>query len=368
MFRFFLIFGISLLASVLAILATLGNMECMMLATLDNSRIARLLLLGACLVVVIAGLRAFAEPLSAFFLAALIAICVAPLRASLLKRGLALTLILVIVIAIGAALVTFIGVSANQLIRKLPDYEQQIQSLQGNVLGQIERFGLSEAATQAIETFDFRSLIPLAGNILRAIGDSLGNVLLIFLILLYMLMDAPNIPGRLRAVLPSDSRWLEKAATFIFSVQRYMILRTVFGVIIAVLQTIVMLLMGVDFAVQWGVLAVITNYIPNVGFVLGLIPPVVVTLLEHGPLAAIALLVIYSVINTIFENFVAPRFMAEDLGITSLFIFLSLIFWTWVLGASGALLAVPLTLLIQIMLLKGEAGVKPLNALISEKD
>lgn len=343
-----------------------------MLATLDNSRITRLLLVTACLVVVIAGLRAFAEPLSAFFLAALIAICVAPLRAYLLKRGLprglALALVLVIVIAVGAALVTFIGVSANQLIRKLPDYEQQIQGLQANVLGQIERFGLSEEATLAIETFDVRSLIPLATNILSAIGDSLGNVLLIFLFLFYMLMDAPNIPGRLRAVLPADSRWLEKATEFIFSVQRYMILRTVFGVIIAILQTVVMLVMGVDFAVQWGVLAVITNYIPNVGFILGLIPPLAVTLLEHGPVAAVALLVIYSVINTIFENFVAPRFMAEDLGITSLFIFLSLIFWTWVLGASGALLAVPLTLLVQIMLLKGEEGIKPLNALISEKD
>lgn len=343
-----------------------------MIATLDNSRITRLLLVSASLVVVIAGLRAFAEPLSAFFLAVLIAICVAPLRATLLKRGVsrgvALAIVLVVVIGVGAALVTFIGVSANQLIRKLPDYEQQIQGLQANVLGQIERYGLSEQATEAIETFDFRSLIPLAGNILRTIGDSLGNVLLIFLFLLYMLMDAPNIPGRLRAVLPSDSRWLEKATDFIFSVQRYMILRTVFGVIIAGFQTVVMLLMGVDFAVQWGVLAVITNYIPNVGFVLGLIPPLVVTLLEHGPLAAVALLVIYSVINTIFENFVAPRFMAEDLGITSLFIFLSLIFWTWVLGASGALLAVPLTLLVQIMLLKGEDGVKVLNALISEKD
>jgi len=343
-----------------------------MLTILDNSRITRLLLVSAALVVVIAGLRAFAEPLSAFFLAVLIAICVAPLRATLLKRGLprgvALALVLVVVIGVGAALVTFIGVSANQLIRKLPDYEQQIQGLQANVLGQIERYGLSEEATQAIQTFDFRSLIPLAGNILRTIGDSLGNVLLIFLILLYMLMDAPNIPGRLRAVLPSDSLWLEKATEFIFSVQRYMILRTVFGVIIAGFQTVVMLLMGVDFAVQWGVLAVITNYIPNIGFVLGLIPPVVVTLLEHGPLAAVALLVIYSLINTIFENFVAPRFMAEDLGITSLFIFLSLIFWTWVLGPSGALLAVPLTLLVQIMLLKGADGVKVLNALISEKD
>jgi predicted PurR-regulated permease PerM len=193
-----------------------------------------------------------------------------------------------------------------------------------------------------------------------------GNVLLVFLMLFYMLVDAPNIPGRLRAVLPPDSQWLAKADRFIDSVQRYMLLRTVFGVVIAAIQTVAMLLMGVDFAVAWGVLAVITNYIPNVGFVLGLIPPVAVTLLEKGPVMALVLVVVYSVINNVIENFVAPRFMGEELGISTLFIFLSLIFWTWVLGASGALLAVPLTLAVKILLLDGDEGARGVAALMSD--
>jgi predicted PurR-regulated permease PerM len=182
-----------------------------------------------------------------------------------------------------------------------------------------------------------------------------------------MLVDAPNIPGRLRAVLEPQSRWLERAGLFISSVQRYMILRTVFGVIIATVQTVVMLIIGVDFAVQWGVLSVITNYIPNIGFVLGVIPPVVVTLLEKGPLMAVVLLVLYSVINNVIESFIAPRFMAEDLGISGLAIFVSLIFWTWVMGPAGALLAVPLTLGVKILLLDGDEGAKGIVAVMSEK-
>ncbi len=335
------------------------------------SRPARLLMVTASVIVVVAGMRAFAEPLSAFFLAALIAMLCAPLRNGLMRRGMSqgtsLAVILLLILGIGAALVVFVGVSANQLIRALPRYEAQVQSLEEGVTTQIESLGLSEQATEAIETFDPTSLFPFVSGILGAVGNSLGNVLLVFLILVYMLLDAPNIPARLRAVLPEDSRWLDKAALFIGSVQRYMILRTVFGVIIAVVQTVVMLIIGVDFAVQWGVLSVITNYIPNIGFVLGVIPPVVVTLLEKGPLMAVVLLVLYSVINNVIESFIAPRFMAEDLGITSLFIFLSLIFWTWVLGASGALLAVPLTLLVKIMLLDGEDDAKGLVALVSEK-
>jgi predicted PurR-regulated permease PerM len=331
----------------------------------------RLLFIGTAIVVVVAGMRAFAEPLSAFLLAALIAILCAPLRRWLVGRGvsqgLSLALILLLIISIGVALAAFIAISTNQLIRALPRYQAQVQSLEVEITNQIEALGLQQQTADAIESFDLSSLFPVVSSILGAVSNSLGNLLLVFLILIYMLLDAPNIPGRLRAALPEDSRWLDKATLFLISVQRYMILRTIFGAIIAIIQTILMLIIGVDFALQWGVLSFVTNYIPNIGFVLGVIPPVVVTLLEKGPLMAVILLVLYSAINNGIESFIAPRFMAEDLGITSLSIFLSLIFWTWVLGPSGALLAVPLTLLVKIMLLDGEEETKALNALISER-
>lgn len=341
-----------------------------MFAATGLSRTPRLLLISASIIVVVAGIRAFSEPLTALFMAALIAMLCAPLQARLRARGwsqgAALTVVLVLIIGIGLLLVTFIGVSANQLIRKLPDYEAQLRQLETSTWSELDRLGLSEQTVTAIESIDLQSLIPFVSSVLRATLDSLGSVLLVFLILVYMLIDAPNIPGRLRAVLGADSVWLTKAGAFVYSVQRYMILKTVFGVVIAAIQTVVMLLMGVDFAVQWGVLAVIANYIPNIGFVLGLIPPVAVTLLEKGPAMAVFLLIVYSLINNVIENFVAPRFMSEELGISTLFIFLSLIFWTWVLGAAGALLAVPLTLLVKIMLLDGEEGARGIVALISE--
>lgn len=341
-----------------------------MSTTSGFSHTTRLLLLSASIIIVVAGMRAFADTLNAFFMAALIAMLCVPIQSRLRTRGvsqgLSLALVLVLIIGIGILLVAFIGISTNQVIRKLPDYQVRLQQLQTSAWSELDKLGISEQTVTALESVDLQSLIPFASSILRATFDSLGNVLLVFLILFYMLMDAPNIPRRLRRVLGDDSHWLVKANLFIRSVQRYMVLKTVFGIVIAAIQTVVMLLMGVDFAVQWGVLAVITNYVPNVGFILGLIPPVIVTLLEKGPTMAIALIVIYSVINNIIENFVAPKFMGEELGISALFIFLSLIFWTWVLGAAGALLAVPLTLLVKIMLLDANNGAKGLVALISE--
>ncbi len=330
----------------------------------------RLLLILAAIVVIVAGMRAFSDTLNALFMAALIAILCVPIQNRLRERGVAsglsLALVLIFIIGVGVLFVGFIGVSTNQVIRKLPDYQVRIQQLEQSTWAELDRLGVSDQTVSAIESINLQSLIPFAGSVLRATFDSLGNILLIFLILFYMLMDAPNIPKRMRAVFGADSHWLVKARLFIVSVQRYMLLKTVFGVIIAAIQTVVMLLMGVDFAIQWGVLAVITNYIPNVGFVLGLIPPVFVTLLEKGPAMAILLIIVYSLINNIIENFVSPRFVGEELGISALFIFLSLIFWTWVLGAAGALLAVPLTVFVKIMLLDANDGARGLAAFISD--
>lgn len=342
----------------------------MMMPTATFSRLSRLLLTGAGLIIVIAGMRAASDLLNALFMAALIAILCTPVQNRLRKRGwsqgASVGLVAGLIILIGVLLGIFVAVSTNQVIRKLPDYQAQFERLEATTWTQLDNMGLSEEVRNGLESFNIQSLFPFASSVLRGTFDSVGNVLLIFLILFYMLMDAPNIPGRLRAVLPADSRWLAKADLFIDSVQRYMLLRTVFGVVIAAIQTVAMLLMGVDFAVAWGVLAVITNYIPNVGFVLGLIPPVAVTLLEKGPVMAIVLIVVYSVINNVIENFVAPRFMGEELGISTLFIFLSLIFWTWVLGASGALLAVPLTLAVKILLLDGDEDARAMLAMISD--
>ncbi len=336
----------------------------------DYSRTTRLLLICASIVIVVAGMRAIADTLNALFMAALIAILCTPIQSRLRARGwsqgLSLAVVLALIVGIGIVLVAFIGISTNQVIRKLPDYQQRIQQLETSTWNELDKLGLSEQTVTALESVNLQSLIPFASTVLRAVLDSLGNILLVFLILFYMLMDAPNIPKRLRAVLGEDSHWLVKARLFTLSVQRYMILKTVFGVGIAAIQTVVMLLMGVDFAIQWGVLAVITNYIPNVGFILGLIPPVVVTVLEKGPVMALILIVVYSLINNVIENFVSPKFVGEELGISALFIFLSLIFWTWVLGAAGAILAVPLTLLVKIMLLDADEAARGLVALISE--
>jgi predicted PurR-regulated permease PerM len=126
---------------------------------------------------------------------------------------------------------------------------------------------------------------------------------------------------------------------------------SIFGLIVAVFDAVALLILGVPLALVWGVLAFITNYIPNVGFVIGLIPPAIIAFFEGGWQLSLTVIVIYSVLNVVIQSIIQPKFVGDAVGLSATLTFVSLIFWGWVLGPLGALLAVPLTLLAKALLI-----------------
>ncbi len=331
---------------------------------------ARFILLGASIIIIVAGMRAASSILNPIFMALLIAIVCLPIQTRLIARGRskvsATTSTLIIITIVGFLLLGFIAISARQVIDQLPIYQLQFQALSENVIQELDNRGLADDAVETFDAFDWGGVFSFLTSVLRGLIGSLGDVVLILLILIYIIVDAPNIPKRLHAVLGDDHVWFTRGGTFVESVQRYMIVKTAIGVVVAAIQTVIMLLFGVDFAIQWGVLAVFANYIPNVGFVIGLIPPALLAILELGLIPAVIFITLYFLANFVIESFVAPRFMGDELNISPLFIFLSLIFWAYVLGAYGAILAVPLTLFVKHILLDGNESAKPLVALIRD--
>jgi predicted PurR-regulated permease PerM len=131
---------------------------------------------------------------------------------------------------------------------------------------------------------------------------------------------------------------------------------TVFGLIVAVLDVIGLVIIGVPLYLTWGVLAFVTNYIPNIGFILGVIPPALIALLDGGVGPAIAVVVVYTVINIVVQTIIQPRFTGDAVGISAAVAFLSLIVWAYVLGPLGAILSIPLTLLVRALILEGDPG------------
>jgi len=153
--------------------------------------------------------------------------------------------------------------------------------------------------------------------------------------------------------------------SFAQGTRRYLLVSTVFGLIVAVIDTIVLWMLGIPLPLLWGLLAFITNYIPNVGFIIGLIPPTIVALLDHDPKTAIAVVVIYCVLNIIIQSVIQPRVVGSSVGLAPTLSFLSLIVWAAILGGVGAFLAVPASLFVKALFVDVDPDYAWLGPLLS---
>jgi predicted PurR-regulated permease PerM len=165
-----------------------------------------------------------------------------------------------------------------------------------------------------------------------------------------MCVDASSLPGRLAEVPGASPALGASLAGFARNTRSYLVVTTVFGFIVAVVDTVALAIMGIPLPLVWGLLAFITNYIPNVGFIIGLVPPALLGLLVSGPKLAIAVIVVYCLANLVIQSVIQPKFIGDSVGLSVTVTFLSLVAWAWVLGPLGAILAVPMSLLVKAVL------------------
>ncbi|MFD0479506.1 AI-2E family transporter [Nonomuraea thailandensis] len=154
-------------------------------------------------------------------------------------------------------------------------------------------------------------------------------------------------------------------AMFGHKTRRYLIVSTVFGLINAILDMVALSLLDVPLPLLWGVLALIANYIPNIGFVIGLLPPAMLALLDGGVKTMLLVIAAYIVINVVTQSFILPKFLGDAVGLSTTMTFISLIVWTFVLGPLGAILAIPLSLLTRALLIDSDPSAKWVQALVS---
>ena len=311
------------------------------------SSLLRALVAGACVVVIVAGLKAAAPILNIIFIAWLLAYTLTPLPNWLMRKRvppwLAVVISLLVVVVGGLSVASLLGVSIAGLSQKLPTYQARLTSLQETVTTLLASRGLAISEIRTLEILSPNRLVGLAGTVLGGIGNALGNaVLIIFLvaILLFEFAGRQTKPGIDLVDLTVISR-LQDASR---DVKMYVAITGGAGLVQAIANVILLAILGVDFPITWGVLFFFLNFIPSLGFLLALIPPVIVAFLESGWKIALAVLIGYWVFNFVGDNIIKPKFMKRGLSVSFLTLMLSLIFWTWVLGPAGAVLAVPLTL------------------------
>jgi AI-2 transport protein TqsA len=316
-------------------------------AVLDSSdRRFRLLIGTAAFVIIAAGIRQAAELLNSILLAMLLIVAVLPAFEAMRRRGLpkglavALTSLLLGVVVL--ALLGILGLSGTRLIQALPEYQDRAQAL----LGGLERWmiarGIQPDQVLSLELVNPGRLLGLAAGFMSGLGKVLSQVLLLLLIVGFFLAerglhDQTFQPGGTVARVARD-------------VRQYLVITTFTGLGFSVLVYFIMLIVGTDLALVWAVLAFVMNFVPNVGIILALVPPVILTLLELGWQRALVILAAFVVLNFVVDNLIKPRFLRSGLDVPPLLGLLSLVVWAYLLGPTGAVLALPLTIAVRRVL------------------
>jgi predicted PurR-regulated permease PerM len=275
--------------------------------------------------------------------------------------------VVVILLAAVAALVWAI----TAMVEELPNYNQQFIDLYNNGIEFIRRFNEDfkpdDALRSAINAVSPTSIASVAGTVLSSATSIGGIILVILATLIFLAMDAPTLSNRMRSAGHAFPKMGDAMESFIGGVRKYWVVTTVFGLIIAFFDGLVLVILDVPLAWIWALLSFLTNYIPNIGFVIGLAPPALLALIAHDWQTMLIVIVAYSLLNFIIQTIIQPKFTGETVGVSPTISFIALLLWTYVLGGIGALIALPMTLLVKALLIDIDPNAKWLDALITSE-
>lgn len=294
----------------------------------------------AALVVIAAGIKSAGAVLDSLLLAGLLTLVVLPVFDQFRRRGfstgLAITFTTLLLLGIAVALLGFLGVTGTQLVRVLPGYQEKLEAFRRSLEATLLARGIEPDKVLSLDLINPSRILGLAANFLSGVGAVLSQSLLLILIVAFILVEAGSRGEQMRAgaLFQSMAR----------DVRQYLIITAATGLGFSVLVYAFMLVVGTDLALVWAVLSFVMNFVPNIGMVLSLVPPVLLTLLEFGWQRALLVLAGFLVLNFVIDNIVKPRFMQTGLDVSPLVSLMSLIVWSFLLGPVGALLALPLTI------------------------
>ncbi|MFC4082210.1 AI-2E family transporter [Amycolatopsis samaneae] len=317
---------------------------------------ALVLLLGtAAAVVCVAGVKAIAWLAAPTLLAAVVVLTLGPVHGWLRRRGFprwaATTALVVSVYGTLAAFTVALVVSVTELAALLPRYAERLTRLVADATDALGRLGIGPSRPREVApALDPGKLLSYLGSLLSDLTGVTTSLVFLLGLLLFLSTGIADAERRLAGIADDRPRTAEALRDFARRVRRYLVVTTVFGLVVAALDTAALLLLGVPLAVLWGLLSFVTNYIPTIGFLLGLAPPALLALLDDGWRAMLAVLVVYGVLNFVVQSLIQPRYVGNAVGLSATATFVALVFWSWVLGPLGALLSVPATLLVLAVL------------------
>lgn len=317
-----------------------------------------IVILLASLVIIITGMHYAAPILIPFLLAIFISILCIPLQRYLINKNIPATMAVVLILClllIGTfLLVGFVGASMNEFTNQLPEYQEQLETQLSAYIIDFQKIGLALPGNDLQSILRTDNAISVATNAIKKVGSVLTNFVLVWLIVIFILLEASSFKHKIQLAFNNSQNTLDSFDRFMTDVNHYLAIKTIFSLMTGIVVTLGLLLLGVNHAPLWGLIAFLLNFIPNIGSFIAAAPAIALALIQIGPAGTVLVAILYLTVNMVFGNLLEPRFMGKGLGLSTLVVFLSLLFWGAIFGPVGMILSVPLTMIVKLALEQNE--------------
>ena len=311
----------------------------------------RFLIIAAALMIIIGGIHLAQSVLVSFLVAVFLAMLGTPpvlwLERKRIPSFIAVLLVvsgmIVLLLIVGA----IVGASINSFYTELPAYQARLQEQVAAFQSFWTSKGVRHVDKVLLGYVNPGAVMSLTARMLAELGSALSNIVLILLTVAFILFEASSFPVKLRAVIGDPRQVFPQFTRFVSDIERYMAIKTLISLATGILVGIGLSILGVDFPVLWGFLAFLLNYVPNVGSTIAAIPAVLLAYIQLGFGRAVMATAGYMAINFILDNVIETKLMGRRLGLSTLVVFLSLIFWGSLLGPVGMVLCIPLTMTVK---------------------
>ncbi|MET0694162.1 MAG: AI-2E family transporter [Propionibacteriaceae bacterium] len=321
---------------------------------------AVVLLLGtAAAAITILGMQQLAWLVAPIFLAFVIVILVFPIHVWMLQHRVpkapSLLILLLCIYGVIITLVSIVALALARLATILPTYSSDASGLLASLTVGLGNLGIGTPQLGSLAAaLDLRRAGAWLTTLLGHVVGFGANVVFLLSLLLFCGIESTGAGARLAALADERPAVGQAFRDFARNTRRFLAVTTVFGLITGFADTLFLLWLDIPLAVLWGLLAAVCNYIPYVGFVIGLVPPALLALLDGGWQQMLLVIVVYIVLNSLFTTLIQPYFVGDAVGISMTVTLVALVFWAWVLGPLGAILAIPLTLLVKGVLIDAD--------------
>ena len=315
---------------------------------------SQFLIIFATFTIVVAGMKAAESLIVPFLLAAFITIVTSPPFLWMQKKGIPKALATIIIIFSFLVFIfliaVLIGTSVNDFTSNLPLYEAKLKSQTDALVGWLINNEFLNPDFKLSKALNPSAILQFFGNAFNQFSGLLADGFLILFTVIFMLLEISSLPKKLNKILSTPDESISRVNAVYLKINKYIAIKTWISLGTGFLVFIFLVILGVDYPLLWAVLAFALNYIPTIGSIIAMIPTVLLTIIQLGIIEALIVIAGYVIINTLMGNILEPKFMGRGLELSTLVVFLSLVFWGWILGPIGMLLSIPLTITVKFAL------------------